>query len=337
MGKAKDITNLEKQKITKFLGDGVPTLEIAKKLGRDHRTIKKMVENINQTRKTRSGKGFKDTSPRDLRRLKQIVHKNPLRSSRQIFEMAGIDNVKRDKRCRILRKVSSVKKSSSQPPISSVNMVKRVKWARQYMKIDFKNVIFTDECRVTLDGPDGWAKGWVLDGEEAPTRMKRQQGGGGVMIWAGIVHRTIIGPFKVDEGVKLNSVSYCAFLEKTFLQWYKAQPRSFKTKCTFMHDNAPSHASRLTKQFLEGKRIKGDRIMEWPASSPDLNPIENVWSILKRKLYEGGKQYRNKLDLWEAIKSIFAEVAPEEIDNLTNSMDDRLVKVIEGKGRYINM
>ena len=54
MGKAKNISNLEKQKITKFLGDGVPTLEIAKKLGRDHRTIKKMVENINQTRKTRS-------------------------------------------------------------------------------------------------------------------------------------------------------------------------------------------------------------------------------------------------------------------------------------------
>ena len=104
-----------------------------------------------------------------------------------------------------------------------------------------------------------------------------------------------------------------------------------------MHDIAPSHASRLTKQFLEGKRIKRDKIMEWLALSPDLIPMENVWSILKRKLYEGRKQYRNKLDLWEVIKSIFAEVAPEEIDNLTNSKDDRLVKVIEGKGRYINM
>ena len=54
--------------------------------------------------------------------------------------------------------------------------------------------------------------------------------------------------------------------------------------------------------------------MQWPASNPDLNPLENVWSIFKRKLYEGEKQYRNKLDLWEAIKSIFAEVAPEKID-----------------------
>lgn len=58
----------------------------------------------------------------------------------------------------------------------------------------------------------GWAKGWILEGEKAPSRMKRQQGGGDVMIWAGIiVARTIIGQFEVDEGVKLNSASYCAF------------------------------------------------------------------------------------------------------------------------------
>ena len=191
MGKAKDITELERQKITKLLGDDVPSLEIVKQL--DHRTIKKMLTNITQTRKKRSGKGFKNTSPRDMRALKRIISKNPLRSSQQVFEMAGIDGVKRDKRCRILHQISSVKKSSRQPPISSANIAMRVKWARQYMKIDFD--IFTDKCRVKLDGPDGWAKGWVLEGEEAPRRMKRQQGGGGVMIWAGIVDRTIIKIF----------------------------------------------------------------------------------------------------------------------------------------------
>ena len=104
---------------------------------------------------------------------------------------------------------------------------------------------------------------WSNNGEEAPRRMKRQQGGGGVMIWAGIVDRTIIGPFRVDEGVKLNSASYCEFLEKTFFHWYNGQPRRFRMKWTFMHDNAPSHASRFTKQFLEDKGISGDRIMEW--------------------------------------------------------------------------
>ena len=167
--------------------------------------------------------------------------------------------------------------------------------------------------------------------------MKQQQGGGGVMKWAGIVDRTIIGPLKIDEGVKLNSASYCEFLEKTFFRWYNGKPRRFRMKWTFMHDNAPSHASRFTKQFLEGKRISGDRVMEWPPSSPDLNPIENLWSIVKRKVYEGGKQYKSKTDIWEAISTICGEVSPDEIGKLTNSMDDRVVKVIERKGRYINM
>ncbi|CAI9725045.1 Hypothetical predicted protein [Octopus vulgaris] len=69
--------------------------------------------------------------------------------------------------------------------------------------------------------------------------------------------------------------------------------------------------------------------MEWPPSSPDLNPIEN--------LYEGGKQYNSKVELWDAIQSITAAVSPDQIGKLTNSMDNRLVKLIEKNGLYINI
>ena len=43
-----------------------------------------------------------------------------------------------------------------------------------------------------------------MDGSGVPCRFKLQQGGGGVMFWAGIVGKELIGPFKVDEGVKMN-------------------------------------------------------------------------------------------------------------------------------------
>ena len=66
------------------------------------------------------------------------------------------------------------------------------------MKTDFRNVLFTDECRATLDGPDGWSSGWILHGRQPGVRIRRQQGGGGVMFWAGIKGDTIIGPFKVE-------------------------------------------------------------------------------------------------------------------------------------------
>lgn len=72
-----------------------------------------------------------------------------------------------------------------------------------------------------------------LQDREAPITKRRQQGGG--MMWAGICGDKLIGPYKVDDGVKLTSETYCKFLDKTFFKWYKSQSRSFKTKCVFMH------------------------------------------------------------------------------------------------------
>ena len=51
------------------------------------------------------------------------------------------------------------------------------------MKTDMKMVLFTDETWATLDGPDGWGKGWVKNGQERHICFRRQQGGGGIMIW----------------------------------------------------------------------------------------------------------------------------------------------------------
>lgn len=74
--------------------------------------------------------------------------------------------------------------------------------------------------------------------------------------------------------------------------------------------------------------------MVWPPSSPDLNPIEHLWSILKRKIYEGGQQYSSKQQLWEAILAFSNEIEAETVHGLTSLMDERVVKVISKKGSY---
>ena len=88
-----------------------------------------------------------------------------------------------------------------------------------YMKLEMKYVTFTDETRATFDGPDGWCRGWVGEGKEQHRRFRRQQGGGGALVWDCINDNELVDPFQVRKGVKITSVSYSALLEEVLLPW----------------------------------------------------------------------------------------------------------------------
>ena len=61
----------------------------------------------------------------------------------------------------------------------------------------------------------------------------------------------------------------------------KSLKKMGETKSILQWDNAPSHVSTKALEFYEKNKI--ERI-EWPTKSPDLNPIENIWAIVKREL-----------------------------------------------------
>ncbi|CAL9697540.1 unnamed protein product [Knipowitschia caucasica] len=103
----------------------------------------------------------------------------------------------------------------------------------------------------------------------------------------------------------------------------------------FMQDNAPSHASKYSTAWLASKGLKEGKIMTWPPCSPDLNPVENLWALIKRDLYREGKQYTSLKSVWEALVVTAQKVDRQQIKKLTDSMDGRLLSVIENKGGYI--
>jgi transposase len=167
--------------------------------------------------------------------------------------------------------------------------------------------------------------------------MRRQQGGGGgVMIWVGIIGNAIIDPLRVPEGLKLSSATYCPFLKNSLEPWLDNLPLATLKKITFMHDNSPSHAAKATTQFLHSLAFVNETLMVWPPNSPDLNPIENLWSIIKRHVYVNGKQYSSKDDLWMAIKESAATIPKSTIEKLTDSVNDRLFEIIKRHGAHVN-
>ena len=200
------------------------------------------------------------------------------------------------------------------------------------MKSDMKYVLFTDESRATLDGPDGWTKGWVINGDQAPVRRRRQQGGGGVMIWAGIIGDELIGPVRVPQGVKLSSATYCQFLKNVLEPWLEEVPLTRLKKIVFMHDNAPCHAARATIKCLQGLGFKDETLMVWPPNSPDINPIENLWAIIKQRVYVDGRQFSTLSELWKAIQLESAAIPHSLVKKLTDSVNDRLFDVIRCQG-----
>ena len=137
-------------------------------------------------------------------KFKRACSRIPMGSSAQIINGTGIQNVSKLTLNRVLHQIAYNVKPSKQPVLSKKHGDKRLFWLKEYMKLNFETVIFTDKCRAALDGPDGRGQAWVRTGMPIPIRMWCQQGGGGVMFWAGIVHDTLVGSLRVPEGVKIS-------------------------------------------------------------------------------------------------------------------------------------
>ncbi|GFV80595.1 transposable element Tc1 transposase [Trichonephila clavipes] len=100
----------------------------------------------------------------------------------------------------------------------------------------------------------------------------------------------------------------------------------------FMDDNAPCHRTVAAEQLLESEDVER---MDWPARSPDLNPIEHVWDFLGRRLAARTLPPVTIRELRLALQDEWAEMPQQLIDTLIFSMGRRCETCLAVRGDHI--
>ena len=126
-----------------------------------------------------------------------------------------------------------------------------------------------------------------------------------------------------------DSIQYLEVISEVLPELFEAND-----SLIYMQDNASIHATAEIRNFFERHNIS--KIM-WPARSPDLNPIENLWGHITRKLdliVDKEGEARTADELWRRFQLCAAEIPLSEFKNLYESVSKRIKSVIQKNGFY---
>ena len=92
-----------------------------------------------------------------------------------------------------------------------------------------------------------------------------------------------------------------------------------------MDDNATAHRARIVNQYIDDQGVER---MEWPARSPDMNPIEHAWDMLQRRVSARQRQPSTRNELVAALTEEWGLIPQRDIKKLIRSFQTRVIEII---------
>lgn len=317
---------------------GMTLRAIADAVGRTHSTVQKIINKwkYEGTLKNRGGRGRKRIlSAADERAFVRNLQRNPKTSLPKLAKEVA-DTIGKPVSTSTLRRVAHKNNlrgrvARKKPFISKVNMQKRLEFAKAYInkpKEFWNNVLFTDETKINLFGPDGGQKVWrkprteLLVQNLVPTV---KHGGGNQMLWGSMAAS---GPGTMEFiDTTMDKMGYLNILKRNLKP--SVEKLGLSRDYYFQQDNDPKHTSHVVREWL---LYNAPKQLKTPPQSPDLNPIEHLWWEVKNRLKN--KNPRNKAELRTAIKEIWDSIPASVTRNLVESMPRRLQAVLDAKGGH---
>ena len=323
------LTEAERATVLALHGEGKSSRAIANNINRGRDAVLRVIKSASVRGGTRKRGVHRKLPLRAVRLLLRAARTGRFTASELQRRYAPQVTVRRVQQLLAADPTLSWEKAQSAPALYPVPRSTRMDWVRQYLPKGarfWRSVVFSDESRFSLDGPDGLSAHWQDQRRNAGWRVHRRNNGGSVMVWAAF-SRAGKSELVFIDGT-MDSSKYCATLSTTLLPFIEQHhPRGAR----FQQDNAPCHVSAYSKQYFSDMDID---VIDWPSRSPDLNPIENLWAILARDVYKLGRQFDTVADLKEALFYCWDTITIDTLQKLVDSMPKRLMDCMEARGGF---
>lgn len=332
---------------------GLTERKIGNIVNRSHTTIQRCKKKLRAgqriERKRDPGSGRpRNTTKRDDRHFAlAVVRSRDVYAPQAALEVTDADGrpilAPRNVQTRLHEHDMVTRRKRKKPWMTEDHKKARRIWAEQHAdwsKERWRHVLWSDESPFTLfTGPRG-GKVWIKKTKKRldPRQIEptKKHGGGHINVW-GCFSASGVGSLKWVEG-KMDASSYHGILTHRVLPTLRTRSKEEpEIIWLFQHDNASVHtAEECTTYLKKREKAEGFKVLDWPSQSPDLNPIENVWSHLKLQLKHRKVYPRTKAQLWGYVQEEWAKLPANLLMNLAVSMPKRCKDVIAAHGGPID-